>query len=443
MKGRTNRMDVAIVGAGPVGCVAALALADRGARVLLLEAEAGPPRRLAGEWLHPPAAEILARWNVHLPEARASAGARGFVVLPDDASEPIALPYAADGAGVSCEHAALVAALRARAREDPGVRLEEGIRVTALAEQTLSYTSSRGSVESARADLVIGADGRASTVRRLLGFPDGRKSISSMAALLLEGVELPFEGFGHVVLGGPGPALLYAIGRGRVRACFDLPLSLSRCPDAAERLWNGFGGRLPESLRAAFRSALREQPISWATNSFRPRCDFGREGAVLVGDAVGHFHPLTAVGLTLGFQDAVCVAAGADFAAYRCARTAQSRVAEALATALYEAFTLEDEDTRAIREEIFRLWRQDAGERARTMRLLSGQETEPAEFRKVFRTVLAGAFGRRASGLRWARAPRILRKLSRWLEGPLSAGSTRSDTESPDLLPPLRRYSRP
>jgi flavin-dependent dehydrogenase len=54
----TGNYDVAVIGAGPVGCVAALAFARRGRRVLLLEANPLASHRLAGEWLHPPAVEL-------------------------------------------------------------------------------------------------------------------------------------------------------------------------------------------------------------------------------------------------------------------------------------------------------------------------------------------------------------------------------------------------
>ena len=443
MKRYTSLLDVAVVGAGPIGCVAALSLAERGARVLLLEASAEVPRRLAGEWLHPPAAEILSRWDVRLPETVASPGARGFAVFPADGSAPIELPYAFGNPGVTCEHGALVAALRQRAREDPRVRMENGARVCSLVGQTVSYASASGSEISVHADLIIGADGRSSVVRRQLGLSDGRVPISSMAGVLLEDVRLPFEGFGHVVLGGPGPALVYALGPGRARACFDLPLPFSRCPDRTARLWESYADVLPRSVRGAFRRALADRPIAWATNQFRPRMEFGREGAALAGDAVGHFHPLTAVGLTLGFQDAVCLAASPSVAAYGRERSVQSRVAEVLATALYQAFTLQDEETGAVRSAIYDLWREDAEERERTMRLLSAQETEPAEFLRVFRTVLARALRASVANRQWTRAPGLLRSLSGSLEWPFVGELSRSLRAPLNLLAPFRRYSRP
>jgi 2-polyprenyl-6-methoxyphenol hydroxylase-like FAD-dependent oxidoreductase len=443
MKRYTSLLDAAVVGAGPIGCVAALSLAERGARVLLLEASSELPRRLAGEWLHPPAAEILSRWDVRLPDTAASTDARGFVVFPADGSSPIELPYDPGIPGITCEHGALVAALRQRAQQDPRIRLESGARVCSIAGQRVTYASRGGPEISVHADLVVGADGRSSVVRKQLGISDGRIPISSMAGVLLEDVTLPFEGFGHVVLGGPGPALLYAIGPGRARACFDLPSSFSRCPDRTARLWQSYADVLPRSVRGALRRALADRPIAWATNLLRPRTEFGREGAALAGDAVGHFHPLTAVGLTLGFQDAVCLAASPSVAAYGRERSAQSRVAEVLATALYQALTLQDEEIGAVRAAIYDLWRGDADERQRTMRLLSAQETEPAEFLRVFRMVLTRALRDTVANRRWTRTPGILRTLSGSLEWPWVGELSRSLRAPLNLLTPFRRYSRP
>jgi 2-polyprenyl-6-methoxyphenol hydroxylase-like FAD-dependent oxidoreductase len=442
MQDQASRVDVAVVGAGPIGCIAAMSFACRGARVLILEANPDPPHRLAGEWLHPPAAQILDRWGIRLPETIASTGARGFVVFPHDGTAPIELPYADGTRGLTAEHGALVAALRQRAREQSGIHLESGARVHSLAGQTLTYVAARGIETSVTADFIVGADGRSSTVRKQLSLPDGRVPISSMAGILLEDVRLPFEGFGHVILGGPGPALLYAIGAGRARACLDVPLSFTQRPDRTARLWDAYADVLPVDVRSAFRRALARRPIAWASNQFRPRAEFGREGVALAGDAIGHFHPLTAVGLTLGFGDAACLAESPSVAAYSRSRSGQSRVAEALATALYQAFTLQDADTGAVRAAIYELWREDAEERMRTMRLLSGQETDPAEFLRVFRAVLARALGKTVARRQWARAPRILRGLSGSIEWSRVADRSRSPRASFDLLAPFRRYSR-
>src|SRR5882672_7997081 len=98
--------DVAVVGGGPVGCASALAFAQRGARVLVLEANPRAAERLAGEWLHPGAADALAELGVDLREQNPNG--KGFVVVTDDGGGPIVLPYAAGRVGVSLHHHRIV-----------------------------------------------------------------------------------------------------------------------------------------------------------------------------------------------------------------------------------------------------------------------------------------------------------------------------------------------
>jgi 2-polyprenyl-6-methoxyphenol hydroxylase-like FAD-dependent oxidoreductase len=86
--------DAVVVGAGPVGCVTALAFASRGAQVVLLEAHPAAATRLAGEWLHPAAVGVLLGLGLSpmtAPSGRPSG--RGFVIFPDDDTAPIVLPY--------------------------------------------------------------------------------------------------------------------------------------------------------------------------------------------------------------------------------------------------------------------------------------------------------------------------------------------------------------
>src|ERR1041385_8197512 len=93
--------DVAVIGAGPVGCVTALAYAAKGADVLLLEANPKASGRLAGGWLPPGAIEILNKLKVDLSPAQPYETGRGFVVYPDDGTRPIALPYDTGSFGCS------------------------------------------------------------------------------------------------------------------------------------------------------------------------------------------------------------------------------------------------------------------------------------------------------------------------------------------------------
>ena len=117
---------------------------------------------------------------------------------------------------------------------------------------------------------------------------------------------------------------------------------------------------------------------------------------ILVGDAVGFQHPLTAVGMTLGMADAATSVSAGGFPTWRRMRERETRVAEMLAGALYEIFGSHSASAAAIRSEIYELWRRDAGERVRTMRYLSGDDHRLSAFSQAFIKVAAPALGRLA-----------------------------------------------
>ena len=119
--GASKRYDVAVVGAGPVGSLCALAHARKGARVALLEANPKASGRLAGEWLHPPAVRILRDIGVEVDTLPRSSTGKGFVVFPEDGSEPIVLPYLGESRGLACDHAVLVSKLREAVENQTGV----------------------------------------------------------------------------------------------------------------------------------------------------------------------------------------------------------------------------------------------------------------------------------------------------------------------------------
>src|SRR5688572_5872685 len=218
----TLRADVAIVGAGPTGSAAALAFARQGARVALIDGHPEAARRFAGEWIHPPGVRTLAALGVATQSLAAVLG-HGFAIFGDDAADPVCLPYAA-GVGGARVHHEIVTTLREHACALSGVSYLPRHVFSALSGNTLHLEDrARGRRVELSADRVIGADGRSSKVRDSLGASPDSAPLSYMAGLELCDVELPFEGMGHVFVGGPGPALVYRIDARRVRACLDLP----------------------------------------------------------------------------------------------------------------------------------------------------------------------------------------------------------------------------
>ena len=129
-----------------------------------------------------------------------------------------------------------------------------------------------------------------------------------------------------------------------------------------------------------------------ATNELRPRSTYGTSRRVLVGDAAGHYHPLTAVGLTLGFGDALALAGGREsFDDFTVRRAGSTRGPELLAMALYEVFADHRIEAASLRQAVYRKWRTSAAARDRTMRLLACEDTSTIRPRIAFYDMVAGA----------------------------------------------------
>lgn len=408
MGGIQDRYDAVVVGAGPGGCAAAASLAVRGATVLLVESNPRAARRFAGEWIHPAGVRVLRELGL-IDDLDPSVSSRGFAVLPNDGLGPIELDYP-DGEGLCCEHATLVRHLRERVSELHGVHYVEGVRARLDRDDVVELATDRSERMHVFAKRAIVAAGR--SYRKARAVPAGVASISQMAGLIITDATLPFEGYGHVILGGPGPALAYRIDDQRVRLCLDVPSSIR--PGARTTTWLGesFTEVLPRSLRNGFRDSLARAPVAWASNSFGPR-EYDGARAALVGDAAGFFHPLTAMGITMSVLDAES-AARDDAREHHAARRArETHVPELLSNAIYQAFARDDPGSLAIRNAILRTWRANDAERRRTMRLLAADDTNRAEFLRAFAIVAARAGAHAA-----VRNPEALRGLVSWLRWP-------------------------
>lgn len=417
--------DVVVVGAGPAGSAAAVGHARRGESVLLLEANPRASSRFAGEWIHPGGAAVLRKYGLFPHEATAKhRPCYGFAVFPDDGSEPIRLEYADGAVGFSCEHDDLVRTLRSSAAATAGVTYVEHARVTGVKGTRVGFVH-EGREHSVFAERVVAADGRSSAVRKSLRDENEAELVSHMAGLELRDVELPFESYGHVLLGGPGPVLLYRIAHDRIRACIDVPASTPAARRDARYVWDAFSPLFPEALRPALKRALENDKLLWACNRFLPRTFYGAGNVALVGDAVGFYHPLTASGITVGLKDTEMLLSSSSVAEYHARREPQTFAPELLANALFHVFTREDEGAAAIRSAVFDTWRDDPSERERTMRILAGDEVRPAAFGGAFVNVALRALKDTvARATREGRSSELPRELSRFVEFAQWPGAT-------------------
>ena len=238
-----------------------------------------------------------------------------------------------------------------------------------------------------------------------------------MLGYLLPEGELPAPGYGTVFLGGPAPALAYQVGSSAVRVMFDLPDD-PRGPDA-RTFSDADLGALPAALRRVARGVVARQPGLVAMNyTILPeRVAAGR--VVLVGDAAGCCHPLTATGLSVCTRDALRLrgavhATGGDLPAalarYAAEREGPQRTRLALAETLYEIFLARTPETRLLRDGVLRYWASSARGRATSMALLSTQEGHMTamarEYTRVVAYALSGLLRRRSDTARDSLAAR-------------------------------------
>ncbi|KIG17371.1 2-octaprenyl-3-methyl-6-methoxy-1,4-benzoquinol hydroxylase [Enhygromyxa salina] len=435
-----DRYDVVIVGAGLAGCALAQALAEADQRrhrsILVVDLHRGVSPRFSGEFIHPRGAQILDDLGFYTRLVAAGAvDVDGFVVSQSTEQDaPVVLDYAAIPGerprGLSVHHKTLVRVMRQTLRDREGdgpgprqVTLLEGWRVVDLLRDEdrtcgVVLTGREGELR-VRCDLVVAADGKASTVRKLADVPDRRQSLGFMAGLEVSGAKLRHPLHANVILGGPGPILCYPIARqdGELsfRLTFDLPHALpAKGADLSGYLTDAFVPYLPGPLAESVGDALQRHqgPLELAPTFNLPAPPATAPGLALVGDAAGCSHPITASGMTMGLLDAKYLAREArrradvdpgqpwlDDASLRRYRLEHDRYVptrQALADSIFEAFRGEGEGARGIRRALFRYWRSGERQRVRSLALLACAERRPriflTEYLKTAHHVLASSF---------------------------------------------------
>lgn len=172
--------DAVIAGASLAGCTTAMLLARSGARVALVEQRPDPSafKRICTHFIQSSAVPTLERLRLLEPMMEAGAmrsrgrlWARWGWIVARESSVPM---------GVNLRRERLDPLIRQLAGETPGVDLLLGQSVTELLRDGvavcgLTARNTQGETLTLRAPLVVGADGRDSTVAKLSGVP--RKTV--------------------------------------------------------------------------------------------------------------------------------------------------------------------------------------------------------------------------------------------------------------------------
>jgi 3-(3-hydroxy-phenyl)propionate hydroxylase len=169
---------VIVVGAGPVGLVAACSLIEEGIPVTIIEKTPDLPEDLRASTFHPPTLDMLDRFGVTeglitrglvCPHWQFRDREEGVVatydlgMLKDDTNHPYRL---------QCEQWKLTEALRDLLEASDLAELLYNRRATAITQDdtsvTLTVEHDNGSIETMTADYVIAADGAHSALRKAL-----------------------------------------------------------------------------------------------------------------------------------------------------------------------------------------------------------------------------------------------------------------------------------
>lgn len=311
-----NQTDVAIVGGGLAGSALAGALAGAGFRVQVLERTTEFEDRVRGEWMAPwGVAEskrlglydsLIAAGGHHLGRSinydelldprEAEARAMPLGDLNPDAPGPLTLQH------VHLQNAALARATKAGAELRRGV---SDVQVEAGARPRVRFQHDGASHEIG-CRLIVGADGRASAVRRALEIAIREDPIDHlMSGLLVKGADgwpMDVQALGKA---GDIHYLIFPQGEGRIRVYVDYDLSqrgrFSGAHGAANLLEAVDMDCVPNSRAIAEATPIgpcRAFPSQDAWTD-RPFC----EGAVLVGDAAGYNDPILGQGLSVTLRD--------------------------------------------------------------------------------------------------------------------------------------------
>jgi geranylgeranyl reductase family protein len=301
--------DVAVIGAGPAGAAAAIAARRAGARVLLLDRADFPRDKPCGDGIAAEALDVLAGLGVTGVTDGYPPVARLRLVAPGGGAVARALPRPAHTVPRKVFDARLVAAAAAAGadlrrhmvrvvRDDGPVRLDDRFV----------------------ADVVIGADGANSTVRRALGHPpnpDGHLAVAIRGYAPSDGTEQ------HIVTTSarwPAYAWSFPVGDGTANVGYGevlrgRPLSRAYLLDRLDHLLPGSG---PGGLRA------HHLPLS----TRRPPPGRGR--VLLAGDALSLINPFTGEGIFYavlsGALAGAAAAAGPERVAARYAHALRRRL---------------------------------------------------------------------------------------------------------------------
>jgi len=303
--------DVAVIGGGPAGLSAAIALAEGGAKTALIArrapyADNRTTALLGGSVDFLRGLDVWRRCSDHAAPLQS-------MRLVDDTGRLIRAPevrFSADEIGLDAfgyniENRLLIAALEERAGEIAGLARfdDEADTIKPGDDSVLIHTAQEKSLS---AKLVAGADGRHSLCREAAGIEVRRRELGQSALTFNVRVSRPHRNMSTEFHTPHGP-------------CVFVPLPGERCsvvwvltPKEAERLIALSDDELADAAERQSHSILGRLGLEPGRHLFpltieRP-AQFAKARIALVGEAAHVIPPIGAQGLNMGLRDAADVA---------------------------------------------------------------------------------------------------------------------------------------
>jgi salicylate hydroxylase len=315
-----------IAGAGIGGLTAALALAHKGFRVVVLEKAERLEEAGAGLQLSPNASRILIdlglkerlRPRAVTPEAITIVSSRAGgeltrLPLGEAASQRAGAPYWV------IHRADLQAALAGAVQEHPDIELRLGCQFEDLAPHAKGLTIVHRRGNERRQDIglaLVGADGIWSTVRNHL-FPEAQPQFSGLIAWrgTLDARALPREYTAPRVQLWMGPnahLVAYPISAGKqINLVAVVPGTWNRpgwsAPGEPNELKDAFGGARWAGAARMLIGAV-DSWRKWALFTLAEGCEWHEGSVALLGDAVHGMLPFAAQGAGMAIEDAAVLA---------------------------------------------------------------------------------------------------------------------------------------